>query len=310
MGDKRTGGVFHNILDWYVSENGSENEIGNFENVVGLAHRLAGQYNSNLDWVHWHFKNKAKQFMVPFLLDPRDKNWPVSRPRVWMNTFRQSLIQGFSEIHVTEIAKEIMNLATGAGFAVPIQSLLFENDDPVIKNYFRFLLASKDKVKGFDQVRTEDNFHEYVQNLKDKTNANKTTAEGSQKRKSGARAHHDAMAMPRHNETGAPTCMLGSDDVQPKSKRGQKWVAQHLKAAGGKWLSQTGPSLAMMKANPGLLALTDRDIDCLCVKGVRFPEIEFRALDLMPSFKRSTITAGCVNTVTPMIKLYFTNLMR
>ena len=310
MGDKRTGGVFHNILDWYVSENGSENEIGSYENVKGLADRIAGQYNSNLDWVHWHLKNKAKQFMVPFLLDPRDKNWPVSRPRVWMNTFRQSLIQGFSETHVTEIAKEIMNLATGAGFDVPIQSLLFENDDPVIKNYFQSLLASKDKFKGFDQVWTMDNFHEYVQNLKDKANANKTTAEGSQKRKSGARAHHDTMAMPRHVETGAPTCILGSDDVQPKLKPGQKWVAHHLKAAGGKWLSQTGPSLAMMKANPGLLALTDRDVDQLCVKGVRFPEIEFRALDLNCSTERSNIPSGRVNTVTPMIKLYFTNLMR
>ena len=91
--------------------------------------------------------------------------------------------------------------------------------------------------------------------------------------------------------------VLGSDSPasQRKRKLGQTWPQKHKSACdamGVNFEEVQGPPKELHAAYPGLYKLTDRQIEILVIKGVRFPERIGRSIDLSQTINRGHLKEG------------------
>jgi len=61
---------------------------------------------------------------------------------------------------------------------------------------------------------------------------------------------------------------------------------------------------------PGLYKLTDRQLECLICRGVKFPESKGRTIDLSQKITRQTLKEGGHGCVKPAMDSYFTSRCR
>ena len=118
-GDKRTGATFCDAMKYLEKANHSstggvttlilENVMGLNEAPRGTDESTGMPFHSNLDYVR-HALYSRGYYLLPFVLDPHDFGFPVSRNRIYMICWRLCDIYaaGFSEAEVRELATEFM----------------------------------------------------------------------------------------------------------------------------------------------------------------------------------------------------------
>lgn len=345
----KTGRTFFNICR-YIEEHPPIMCL--FENVKGLAklpkNAITGEvgtiHDSNLGATLQILQDMAKQVGFAFLLDPRMYGHLQSRPRLYMPTFLKSALSelGIDPAELYNCIASILELISSEGYGhVSLEAHLLPNDHPAVAKHSAEVLAAARESRASakaDGAAAAASAVAVVKDLPVKEALAKGPSEDLEDtpptpacRGRGGRGRGKDRGPGRGPTRGkggkgqGRGCVM-TDKKLSKMATAMKWPAKHDEVARSKgidWASQHfSISDEALTKYPGLGALSDREADCLAVRGVRFSEKVLRGVEVGQSLGRAAISsiddsvsdgsgkARSLGCVTPRMRLWLTSLNR